>query len=134
MTCTRTHRQCRASAGVIFAALLVAGCASGGVSERTYTHQAEYRVSCTVSDECRVQYLDQEGSLRAADIVGEWSLERGVDPGDRLWVRASGGGCPPRPLRVEIHIDGTTVAQHLTRAEHASRCDWILAETEFTVP
>ena len=114
--------------------VVVAACASGGIAERTYTHQASYKVSCSVTDECRVQYLDREGALAAADIVGEWTYRRGVDPGDRLWVRLSAGGCPPSPLRVEILLDESTVSRELTRAEHPSRCDWILAETDFVVP
>lgn len=134
MTCTRAGGRRRLPAGACIAAILTAGCASAGVIERTYTHTARYRVSCSVSDECRVQYLDQEGKLRASDIVGEWHFERGVDPGDRVWIRASGGGCPPRPLRVEILLDETPVARDLTRAEHASRCDWLMAETEFVIP
>jgi len=119
------------------AVLALAGCAStgdGGPPEHIFGQQAEYRVSCSVSDECRVQFIDQEGVLRARDIVGEWKLTVGVDPGTRLWVALSAGGCPPRPLRVEIWLGGTTVAHKLERATHGSRCDWLRAETEFTVP
>lgn len=119
------------------AAAFAAGCASGrGDSRPSRTHAlaAGYVASCSVSDECRVQYIDEEGVLRARDVVGEWKLDLGVDPGARLWIRASAGGCPPRPLRVEIWIDGRQVSNDLERAEHATRCDWLLAETEFRVP
>lgn len=118
-------------------ALAVAGCSGSRAPAETkpiFLHQAEYKVSCSVSDECRVQYIDQAGVLRARDIVGEWSLPLGIDPGGRMWVRASGGGCPPRPLRVEIWLDGRTVAENLERAKHRSRCDWLLSEAEFVVP
>ena len=102
--------------------------------ERVFAHQVAYHVSCSVSDECRVQYIDDEGVLKAKDIVGEWDFDFGADPGGRLWVRAGAGGCPPRPVRVEIRMNGTTVAEYLARAPAGSRCDWILAETEFRVP
>lgn len=113
---------------------LTACASAGGSSERVYAHAAGYVVSCSVANECRVQYIDEDGVLRARDVTGEWKLDLGADPGTRLWVRASAGGCPPRPLRVEIWIDGARVSRSLERATHASRCDWLLAETEFSVP
>ena len=119
------------------AVMAAGGCASGGSGghpQHVFTQEAEYRVSCSVSDECRVQFIDEKGVLRARDIVGEWKLTVGVDPGTRLWVALGAGGCPPRPLRVEIWLDGTTVAQDVARPTHRSRCDWIRAETEVTVP
>jgi len=119
------------------ATLVLAGCVTGGAGappERVYAHAARYLVSCSVSDECRVTYLDQEGVLRRRDVVGEWNLEVGADPGHRLWVRAGSGGCPPRPVRVTIMVDGDDVAEQLARAPGSARCEWILAETEFTVP
>jgi len=122
---------------IVIAAAQLASCASGrGDSRpaRTYAHAAGYVVSCSVSDECRAQYIDEEGVLRARDVVGEWKLDLGADAGARLWVRASAGGCPPRPLRVEIWVDGVEVSRTLERASHPSRCDWLLAETEFSVP
>lgn len=113
----------------------LASCASTGAPpERVYARSAGYVVSCSVANECRVQYIDEEGVLRARDVTGEWKLDLGADPGTRLWVRASAGGCPPRPLRVEIWVDGVEVSESLERATHASRCDWLLAETEFSVP
>lgn len=118
-------------------ALAIGGCASagdGGRPERVFAQEAEYKVSCSVTDECRVQFIDQAGVLRARDIVGEWKLTVGVDPGTRLWIAVSAGGCPPRPLRVEIWLEGATVAQRLERPTHRSRCDWLRAETEFRVP
>ena len=99
-----------------------------------YAHQVSYHVSCSVSDECRVTYIDFAGKLRAKDVTGEWDIASGANPGTRLWVRAGAGGCPPRPVRVEIVMDGATVAEHLVRPPGGSRCEWILAETEFRVP
>ena len=123
-------------APAIAVALVGLGCASGGGGEpeRLHAFSAQYLVSCSVTDECRVTFIDQEGELRARDIVGEWRLDLGVDVGTRLWVRVSAGGCPPRPIRVEILFEGTTVAQRIERAEHRSRCDWLMVETEFRVP
>ncbi len=135
MTCTRPD-PARPMLLAASLSLLATACASGGDPSRppVFMHEAEYRVSCSISDDCRVQYIDEAGVLRARDVVGEWSLSLGIDPGGRMWVRASGGGCPPRPLRVEIWLDGVTVAQNLERAKHQSRCDWLLSETEFVVP
>ena len=93
-----------------------------------------YYVSCSVSDECRVQYIDETGTLRARDIVGEWELDLGAVRGTRLWVRAGAGGCPPKAVRAEIRMGADVVAEHLARPPGGSRCSWILAETEFRVP
>lgn len=115
----------------------VAACASGRDPEtpaRTFAHTAEYRISCTATDECRVTYLDEEGDLEAREVIGEWRLALGADDGTRLWVRAGAGGCPPRPVRVEIWVDGRPVAEALERAPGGARCEWILAETEYTIP
>jgi len=137
MTCTRSDwAGSRGIAATLFG-LALSGCAAGGRGTETkpvFEHQAEYKVSCNISDECRVQYIDQSGVLRGRDIVGEWSYALGINPTGRMWLRASGGGCPPRPLRVEIWFEGQIVAQSLERATHRTRCDWILAETEFVVP
>ena len=103
-------------------------------AEPEYAYRVEYYISCSVSDECRVQYIDEEGVLRARDIVGEWKMDFGADPGTRLWVRAGAGGCPPRPVRAEIRMEGEVVAEHLAPAPRRSRCSWILAETEFRLP
>ncbi|WP_419166948.1 hypothetical protein [Candidatus Palauibacter sp.] len=105
-----------------------------GAEAPEYAYQVEYYVSCSVSDECRVQYIDEEGVLRARDIVGEWDMDFGADPGTRLWLRAGAGGCPPRPVRAEIRMDGEIVAEHLVPSPRRSRCSWILAETEFRLP
>jgi hypothetical protein len=137
MTCTGAERQGWTAFAAVLLGLAVGGCSAGRTGSATkpvFVHQAEYKVSCSVSDECRVQYLDQSGVLRGQDIVGEWSYALGINPGGRMWVRASGGGCPPRPVRVEIWLDGRTVAERLERPGHRSRCDWILSETEFVVP
>ena len=99
-----------------------------------YAYRVQYYVSCSVSDECRVQYIDEEGVLRARDIVGEWDMDFGADPGTRLWLRAGAGGCPPRPVRAEIRMEGEIVAEHLAPSPRRSRCSWILAETEFRLP
>lgn len=114
----------------------LAACASGrgDPPERTYAHHATYRVSCSVTDECRVTFIDQRGELDAQDIVGEWTRELGADVGTRLWVRAGAGGCPPRPVRVEIVIDGRTVAESTARPPGGARCEWILAEADFEIP
>ena len=93
-----------------------------------------YYVSCSVSDECRVQYIDEAGELRARDIVGDWEMDLGADRGTRLWVRAGAGGCPPRPVRAEIRMGADVVAENLARPPRGQRCRWILAETEFRVP
>lgn len=116
-----------------------AGCAGGGrdpdaAEARAFAYEVEYRVSCSISDECRVQYIDEDGVLRARDIVGEWDLGFGADAGRRLWVRAAAGGCPPRAVRAEIHLGGELVAERLSRPPRRSRCSWILAETEFRLP
>ena len=138
---TRRETESRVSpvvrmATVALACAWAAGCASAGrrPAERAWAHAAGYVVSCSVANECRVQYIDEEGVLRARDVTGEWKLDLGADSGTRLWLRASAGGCPPRPLRVEIWLDGVEVSERLERATHASRCDWLLAETEFGVP
>ncbi|MCG8467915.1 MAG: hypothetical protein MJB57_06835 [Gemmatimonadetes bacterium] len=91
-------------------------------------------MSCSVTDECRVTYLDADGRLRNRDVTGEWEFLAGAHPGSRFWVRAGAGGCPPRSVRVEIHMDGVTVAEHVAHPPGGSRCEWILAETEFSVP
>ncbi len=93
-----------------------------------------YYISCSISDECRVQYIDESRVLRARDIVGEWKMDFGADRGTRLWVRAGAGGCPPRPVRVEIRMGADVVAEHVERPPPGQRCRWILAETEFRVP
>ena len=117
-----------------------AACASAGrdpdgaAEAREFAYRVEYYVSCSVSDECRVTYLDEEGTLRARDIYGEWDMEFGADSGTRVWLRAGAGGCPPRPVRAEIRMDGDLVAEHLAPAPRRSRCSWILAETEFRLP
>ncbi|MDH3735116.1 MAG: hypothetical protein OEU54_16425, partial [Gemmatimonadota bacterium] len=93
----RTRPAISATALMGLAAVLT-GCASGGApatpepTEPTFDYRAEYRVSCNVSDECRVQYIDEGGVLRARDIVGEWDLAVGVNAGTRMWLRAWGGG------------------------------------------
>ena len=119
------------------------GCGSAGLESgpRTpdpgtheFAFEAVYRVSCSVSDECRVTFIDRDGELRKKDVTGEWEYDMGADPGRRLWVRAGAGGCPPRPVRVEILIDGQLVAEHLVRPPGRARCQWILAETEFRIP
>ncbi|MDX1395860.1 MAG: hypothetical protein R3195_15865 [Gemmatimonadota bacterium] len=121
-------------------AVLAGGCVFGGRPEvepepaEVFLYEVEYYVSCSISDECRVTYIDQEGLLRSQEIVGEWDYAFGVNPGLRLWLRASAGGCPPRPVRAEIWLDGVVVAQSLERPTHRSRCDWILSETAFIVP
>ena len=99
-----------------------------------YLHEAVYFVSCNISDECRVPYTDDLGTLRARDITGDWDYELGVDSGRRLWLRATAAGCPPRSVLVEIQIDGVTMAEHRTPSITGTRCDWSLAETEFRVP
>ena len=109
---------------------------AGGPRPETAGHDFRlgYHVSCSVSDECRVQYIDETGALRARDIVGEWALDLGADRGARLWVRAGAGGCPPKAVRVEIRMGADVVAEHVERPPSGSRCSWILAETEFRVP
>ncbi len=127
----------RPSPAVLLIVPVLSACATlrgGDAADRVFVHRATYRISCSVSDECRVTWIDQDGELRSREIVGEWRLELGADPGMRLWVRAGAGGCPPRPVRVEILIDGTPVAEDLARGPGGERCDWILAETEFRVP
>jgi hypothetical protein len=99
-----------------------------------YLHEAAYFVSCNISDECRVTYIDDLGMLRARDITGDWDYELEVDPGRRLWLRATATGCPPRSVLVKIQIDGVTMAEHLAPSPGGTRCDWVLAETEFRVP
>ncbi len=91
-------------------------------------------MSCSVRNECRIQYLDEDGELTGARVVGEWTLALGADDGTRLWLRAGAGGCPPSPVRVEILIDGRVEAERVTRSPGGSRCDWILAETEVRIP
>ncbi|MDX1579636.1 MAG: hypothetical protein R3266_14215 [Gemmatimonadota bacterium] len=122
---------------------LLAGCVVARVedeparrppTEPDHAHAAIYHVSCSVSDECRVTYLDEDGELEAKDVTGEWTRAFGADPGRRLWLRAGAGGCPPRPVRVEIRVDGRTVAERLVRPPGGWQCEWILAETEFEVP
>ncbi len=132
---TRQGRRYREALGVLVM-LWVTGCASGRgrTPERTYDHRAVYRVSCSVSDQCRVTFIGENGELDAQDIVGEWTRELGADDGTRLWVRAGAGGCPPRPVRVEIVVDERTVAERLARPPGAARCEWILAETDFRIP
>jgi len=127
--------------GVAVLAATMSGCLvvkTGGVSPEIdpeeYAHEVSYHISCSVSDECRVTYIDREGELRKKDVTGEWEYTSGANPGSRFWVRAGAGGCPPRPVRVEIWLDGTMVAEHLMRPPGGSRCQWILAETEFRVP
>ena len=129
---------CRAIAVIIIA--VGSACAVARVdspsddTNHEYLHEAAYHVSCNISDECRVTYIDDVSTLRAKDITGDWDYEFGVDPGNRLWVRATAAGCPPRSVLVEIQIDGVTMAEHLARSPGGMRCDWILAETEFRVP
>lgn len=132
----RAPRRARAVALLLVIAGAATACASGrgGAPERTYEHHAAYHVSCSVSDECRVTFIDQAGELDARDIVGEWTRDLGADAGTRLWVRAGAGGCPPRPVRVEIVVDGDTVAESLARAPGEARCEWILAETDYEIP
>ena len=113
-------------------------CASAGRdpdgAARDFAYRVQYYVSCSVSDECRVQYIDEDGVLRARDIYGEWDMDFGADPGTRLWLRIGAGGCPPKPVRAEIRMDGDLVAEHLAPAPRRSRCSWIRAETEFRLP
>lgn len=124
----------------VAAAALLAACITPGSPRpeprpsRTFAHAAEYRVSCSVRNECRIQYLDEDGELTGARVVGEWTLALGADDGTRLWLRAGAGGCPPSPVRVEILIDGRVEAERVTRSPGGSRCDWILAETEVRIP
>jgi len=128
---------------VALAAAGLGGCVFAGVKSqpgregrepREFAFEAVYHVSCSVSDECRVTYIDRDGELSKKDVTGEWEYDMGADPGRRLWVRAGAGGCPPRPVRVEILVDHQTVAEHLARPPGGSRCEWILAETEFRIP
>lgn len=121
-------------AALVAAALSACASGRGGPPERTFAHRAAYRVSCSVTDECRVTFIDEDGDLDAQDIVGEWTRDLGADGGARLWVRVGAGGCPPRPVRVEIVVDGETVSEDLARAPGAARCEWILAETDYRVP
>ncbi len=99
-----------------------------------YDFRVAYYVSCSVSDECRVQYIDEAGELRARDIVGEWKMDFGANHGTRLWVRVGAGGCPPRPVRAEIRMGADVVAEQLERPPRGQRCRWILAETDFRIP
>ncbi|WP_419161187.1 hypothetical protein [Candidatus Palauibacter sp.] len=138
------HQVARAAARATILGASLAACGGAGARSdpavsprpeaREFTYRVGYHVSCSVSDECRVQYLDETGVLRARDIVGEWELDFGADPGERLWVRAGAGGCPPRPVRVEVRMGGQVVAEHLAPSPRGSRCSWILAETEFRIP
>lgn len=137
MTCTRSISNRAGPPSAALIGLVVSGCVFGSQQpeyQPDYNHQAEYKVSCNISDDCRVQFIDQSGVLRASDITGEWTYVLGINPGGRMWVRASGGGCPPRPLRVEIWLDGRQVAEDLVRPTHRSRCDWLFSETDFVVP
>lgn len=140
---SRSSPAVRAALSAACAGVALAGCFLGqpvvrgepsGEPAAGFAHAASYRVSCSVSDECRVTYIDESGELRSRDITGEWQLDLGVNDGGRLWVRAGAGGCPPRPVRVEIHVDGASVAEDLERPPGGARCEWILAETEFRVP
>lgn len=116
------------------AIVLVAGCATLGGGGREYAHRVEYRVSCGVRAECRVQYLDEQGERRSVDVVGEWRLARGADSGMRLWLLAGSGGCPPAPVRAEILVDGETRATRAADGGGGERCEWLTAETEVRLP
>ena len=134
-------RAHRVALGAVLCAMSAA-CAGGGdrpaggprPEAAGHDFRLGYHVSCSVSDECRVQYIDEAGALRARDIVGDWELDLGADRGARLWVRAGAGGCPPKAVRVEIRMGPDIVAEHVERPPTGSRCSWILAEAEFRVP
>lgn len=115
---------------VVAALLPLAACATLGGGGREFAHRVEYRVSCGVRAECRVQYVDEEGDVRSANVVGEWRLARGADPGARLWLLAGSGGCPPAPVRAEIVVDGRTRASRSASGGGGERCEWLTAETE----
>lgn len=130
-------RSPRVALGAALCTSLAACAGAGGPRPEVvagHDFRVGYHVSCSVSDECRVQYIDETGALRARDIVGEWELDLGANRGARLWVRAGAGGCPPKAVRAEIRMGKDVVAEHVARPPTGSRCRWILAEAEFRVP
>ncbi len=137
----RGQRALRRALGAALCAIPAACAGAGGAPAGGPRPEADghdfrmsYHVSCSVSNECRVQYIGEAGELRARDIVGDWETNLGADRGTRLWVRAGAGGCPPRPVRAEIRMGADVVAEHLARPPGGQRCRWILAETEFRIP
>lgn len=124
----------RRGASGVAVALWLAGCATLGVGGREFAHEVEYRVSCGVRAECRVQYVDEEGEVRSVDVVGEWRLARGADPGMQLWLLAGSGGCPPATVRAEIVVDGETRASRAAGGGGGERCEWLTAEAEVRLP
>ena len=110
--------------------------AQGGVPSPGPRHdfRVSYYVSCNINDDCRVNYIDEDGELRARDIVGEWEMDFGANREARLWLRVRAIGCPPRALGVEIRLGAEVVAEHRARPPSGWRCSRLYAETEFRVP
>lgn len=137
---TRSNRPYVALTG---AGLLVvlAGCATGRTDaataaggERDFAHAAEYRVSCSPRSECRIRYVDVDGSLSDETILGEWTREFGADTGARLWLQVAGGGCPPSTITAAIWIDGERRAEKADSPSPDVRCQWLTAVAAYEVP
>jgi hypothetical protein len=121
--------------------LVLAGCATGRSgtgttpeSERVFAHAAEYRVSCSPRSECRIRYVDEDGSLRDETALGEWTRALGADNGARLWLQVAGGGCPPSTITASIWIDGESRAERTDSPSPDVRCQWLTAVAAYEVP
>ena len=121
--------------------VVLAGCAAGRTNtatapgaERTFAHAAEYRVSCSPRSECRIRYVDEDGSLRDETVLGEWAREFGADTGARLWLQVAGGGCPPSTITASIWIDGEPRAERADSPSPDVRCQWLTAVAAYEVP
>lgn len=124
------------SATVLF---VLAGCASGRMgatkgAERAFDHAAQYRVSCSPRSECRIRYMDEDGSLREETALGEWTREVGADTGARLWLQVAGGGCPASTITASIWVDGEPRAQRTDSPSPNIRCQWLTAVAAYEVP
>jgi hypothetical protein len=119
--------------------VLLAGCAIGRLwttpeGERDFAHAAEYRVSCSPRNECRIRYVAEDGSLRNETALGEWTWTLGADGGARLWLQVAGGGCPASTIKASIWIDGEPRAEGADSPSPDVRCQWLTAVAAYEVP
>ncbi|MFQ5689435.1 MAG: hypothetical protein ACE5HQ_04085 [Gemmatimonadota bacterium] len=126
--------------GSVACLLAQAGCSSGRTRIESSprddrpTHAVEYRAVCGARTECRITFLDSLGRERSVRALAQWSYSFPGHSGDRLWLRAAIGGCPPGSVRVSIFVNGRREAEREAGPDGGSACQWVSALAEARIP